>query len=71
MCAKSGSLAEAQEVFDELPTKDIVSWTALMAGYAKQGFGEEALNFLEQMQQEGMSPDAVTVVCSLKACVAA
>lgn len=40
----------------------------MVAGYAKHGFGEEALNCLEQMQQEGMSPDAVTVVCSLKAC---
>eukprot|EP00250_Pteridium_aquilinum_P000158 c10176_g1_i1 orf=1-411(-) len=35
MYAKCNSLAEAQEVFDELPVRDVVSWTALIAGYAE------------------------------------
>lgn len=35
MYAKGGLLGEALEVFDELPVRDVVSWTALMAGVSK------------------------------------
>eukprot|EP00250_Pteridium_aquilinum_P018784 c24206_g3_i1 orf=1-414(+) len=33
--AKCGSLSEAQEVFDKLLNQDVVSWSALIAGYAE------------------------------------
>ncbi|KAI5065698.1 hypothetical protein GOP47_0020393 [Adiantum capillus-veneris] len=68
MFAKAGLLALAQEVFDRLPFRDVVSWTALITGYVEHGLSEEALKCLEQMQSEGVLADAITVVCSLKAC---
>eukprot|EP00250_Pteridium_aquilinum_P018309 c24031_g6_i3 orf=390-1436(+) len=61
---KCGLLAEAQEVFDRLSVKDVVSWTALMAGYSDHGQEEEALSCYEQMQAQGIPPNAVTFVCS-------
>ncbi|KAI5071883.1 hypothetical protein GOP47_0014134 [Adiantum capillus-veneris] len=66
--AKCGSLIEAHEVFNKLPVRNVVSWTALIAGYAEYGQGREALILFEKMQHEGISPNAVTFVCSLKAC---
>lgn len=66
--AKCGVLTEAQEVFDELTIRNIVSWNALISGYAEQMHSEEVLMCFEQMRQEGMSPDAVSFSCSLKAC---
>eukprot|EP00250_Pteridium_aquilinum_P018820 c24213_g3_i1 orf=2-1585(-) len=68
MYAKFGLLAEARAVFDQLPLRDVVSWTALIAGYAEQGLREEVQNCLRQMQLEGCSPNVPTYVCSLKAC---
>eukprot|EP00250_Pteridium_aquilinum_P016285 c23034_g24_i3 orf=64-732(+) len=68
MYAKCGLLARAQEVFDNLPYRDVVSWNALITGYADYGHDEEALQCFEQMQLEGVLADAVTFVCSLKAC---
>ncbi|KAI5068812.1 hypothetical protein GOP47_0017157 [Adiantum capillus-veneris] len=68
MYAKSGALEKAQDVFDGLPTRNLVSWNALIAGYTQQGRVEGALNHFYRMQEEGISPDAVTFVCSLKAC---
>ena len=68
MYAKCGALSKAQLVFDELPTQNVVSWTALIGGYAQYGHGEKALCCFEQMQQKGLSPDALTYVCILKAC---
>ncbi|KAH7420506.1 hypothetical protein KP509_13G010300 [Ceratopteris richardii] len=68
MYVKSGDLILAKEVFDRLPVQDVVSWTALIAGYVDHGHAEEALCCFEQMQLEGVTPNAVTVVFSLKAC---
>ena len=41
--AKCGSLSEAQDVFQKLPTRNVVSWNALISGYTQQGLGEIAL----------------------------
>ncbi|MCO5561502.1 hypothetical protein L7F22_015123 [Adiantum nelumboides] len=43
-------------------------WTALIAGYVQKGQGQDALNCFERMCHEGLSPDAVTFTCILKAC---
>ena len=68
MYAKCGLLLEAQEVFDGLPIRDVAAWTSLIGGYARHGHGESALKCVEQMQSEGLSPNALTLVCILKAC---
>jgi pentatricopeptide repeat protein len=68
MYAKCGELAQAQKVFDELPIRDVVSWTALISGYVQGGDAEEALNCFEQMLQGGFSPNSVTFLCILNAC---
>ena len=68
MYAKCGSLVKAHEVHDELCVRDVVSWNALISGYAEHGRSHEAMNCFEQMQNEGFSPDASTFICILKAC---
>ncbi|KAI5058728.1 hypothetical protein GOP47_0026898 [Adiantum capillus-veneris] len=68
MYAKCGSLSKAHQVFDELPAKDVVTWTALIGGYAEHEHGEEALELFGLMRQQGFLPNAVTFICSLKAC---
>lgn len=68
MYAKCGSLSEAQEVFNKLPARDVVSWTALMSGYAEHGPAEKALECFCQMEQHSISPNAITFACVLKAC---
>ncbi|KAH7276797.1 hypothetical protein KP509_39G022100 [Ceratopteris richardii] len=70
MYAKSGMLAQAQQAFGRLLQRNVISWTALIAGYAEHGFGLEALYCFEQMQLEGIHPNAITFVCTLKACCA-
>eukprot|EP00250_Pteridium_aquilinum_P018843 c24218_g12_i1 orf=1-438(+) len=68
MYAKCGLIANAQEVFDTLVSRNVVSWNALIAGFSQEMHSEKALNCFRQMQLEGFSPDAVTFVCILKAC---
>ncbi|KAI5081458.1 hypothetical protein GOP47_0004641 [Adiantum capillus-veneris] len=68
MYLKCGSLVLAKQVFERLPERDVVSWTAMIAGYVEHDHGEKALQCFEQMHLEGVSPNSVTLVCSLKAC---
>ncbi|KAI5055280.1 hypothetical protein GOP47_0030425 [Adiantum capillus-veneris] len=68
MYAKCGSLAKAHQVLDTLPKQSNVSWSTLINGYTEHGLADEALNLFRQMCSAGVSPDAVTYVCCLKAC---
>lgn len=68
MYAKCDLLLEAVEVFNKLQVKDVVSWTALIAGYAKHGSGLEGLKCFEQMKLEGIHPNAFTFTSVLRAC---
>ena len=68
MYAKCGSLAKAQQVLEGLPIRNIISWSALIVGYAQHGQGHEALECFQMMESEGLSPDVVVFTCILKAC---
>ena len=64
---KCCSLSEARAVFDNLSNRDVVSWTALMTGYADKGLWEEVFHFFECMQLERISPDVISFLCNLRA----
>ncbi|KAH7426424.1 hypothetical protein KP509_10G001600 [Ceratopteris richardii] len=66
--AKSGFLAEAQTVFNTLPVRDVIAWTALITGYAEHDRGDDALYYLEEMQREGVYMNVATLTSALKAC---
>ncbi|KAJ7542125.1 hypothetical protein O6H91_10G090900 [Diphasiastrum complanatum] len=68
MYAKCGCTDDARELFNSMSERDVVSWNAMIAGYAQNGLGKEALALYEQMKQEGVQPDNVTFTCVLSAC---
>ena len=68
MYATCGDFEGAQALLVMLPSRTVISWNALIAGYAKHGHGDEALDCVKEMQIEGLIPDAVTLICTLKAC---
>ncbi|CAK9227338.1 unnamed protein product [Sphagnum troendelagicum] len=68
MYAKCGSLEDALKVFNKMPSRDVVTWNAMIGGYAIHGHGKEALKQFEQMREEGVQPDDTTFVCLLSAC---
>ncbi|KAH7285781.1 hypothetical protein KP509_33G045700 [Ceratopteris richardii] len=68
MYASCNKVSLAQEVFDQLGMQTVVTWNALISGYTDHGCGEQALICLQQMREEGIAPDVVTLVCSIKAC---
>eukprot|EP01018_Ginkgo_biloba_P020997 Gb_22288 [translate_table: standard] len=68
MYAKCGSIEEARQVFDKMPQRDVVSWSAIIAGYGMHGHGKVALSLFYQMELTGMKPDHITFVAVLSAC---
>jgi pentatricopeptide repeat protein len=68
MYAKCGSIEDAQKVFNKMPMHDVVTWTAMLKGYAMHGLGKEALRHFEQMSQAGVEMDQVTFISLLSAC---
>ncbi|CAM6033659.1 unnamed protein product [Sphagnum compactum] len=68
MYAKCGSMEDAWRVFNTMPSRDVVSWNAMLGGFALHGHGEEALAHFERMCEEGIEVDNVTFVCLLSAC---
>jgi pentatricopeptide repeat protein len=68
MYAKCSMFARASEALQQLPMRDVVSWNALIAGYSQEGFYEETLRCVEQMEREGLSPNEATFLCILNAC---
>ncbi|KAL2897939.1 hypothetical protein RDABS01_039721 [Bienertia sinuspersici] len=68
MYCKCGSIDEANTVFNGIIEKDTVSWNTMIAGYARHGFGQEALVIFESMIQAGARADDVTMVAVLSGC---
>ncbi|KAK2975454.1 hypothetical protein RJ640_007800 [Escallonia rubra] len=68
MYCKCGDIEEAHDVFKGISEKDVVSWNTIIAGFARHGFGKEALNLFESMKRAGIKPDDVTMVGVLSAC---
>ncbi|XBI58892.1 hypothetical protein VPH35_040055 [Triticum aestivum] len=66
--ARYGNLPQAQQLFDEMPKKSIVSWTALITGYGMHGHGDMAIKLFQRMVSEGVQPDNVAMVALLSAC---
>ncbi|XP_020081089.1 putative pentatricopeptide repeat-containing protein At3g47840 [Ananas comosus] len=68
MYVKSGSLGDAKAVFYESRRDDVVSWTAMLGGYAEHGRSEEALELFDKMRHIGLKPDRVAFIGVLAAC---
>eukprot|EP00250_Pteridium_aquilinum_P001505 c11700_g1_i1 orf=1658-2854(+) len=67
MYGKCGNLKEARRVFDNHSERDIVTWNAMLAGYALSMQTHEAFKLFMGMLQEDKA-DVVTCVNILKAC---
>ncbi|XVF39198.1 hypothetical protein PTKIN_Ptkin01aG0016400 [Pterospermum kingtungense] len=54
MYVKCGKLESARMVFDQLDSKDLISWTAIMSGYAMSGRIREARELFNMMPEQNI-----------------
>lgn len=68
MYSKCGNLEDAWNLFLEMPQKDVVTWNAMITGYAQHGAGQKALGLFNDMREKGTRPDWITFMAVLIAC---
>ncbi|KAA8519750.1 hypothetical protein F0562_014006 [Nyssa sinensis] len=68
MYSKCGSIDDAGRAFSEIPERGIVSWSAMIGGLAQHGHGRAALHLFNEMLEDDVSPNHVTLVSVLCAC---
>lgn len=68
MYSKCGSLNDALVVFNRMPQQDVVTWSVLVAGYAKHSDYQSAVHFFHNMQKLRIRPNGVTYLSLISAC---
>lgn len=65
---KCGRLDDACKMFDEMPEKNSVSWTAIITGYIESDRFMEAIDVFKRLLEINLRPDSFTLVRILSAC---
>ncbi|MCO5576327.1 hypothetical protein L7F22_030136 [Adiantum nelumboides] len=68
MYSKCGDICAAYLIFYRLCSQDVISWNAIVAGYALHGLAIESLLLVIRMQQTDSKPNDVTFLGMLSAC---
>ncbi|XP_062116527.1 pentatricopeptide repeat-containing protein At3g47530 [Humulus lupulus] len=68
MYSKCGCLEKAYEVFKGIRNKNVVSWSAMISGFAINGHGKEAIDAFKEMVRMRVPPDPQTFTGVLSAC---
>ncbi|PIA62828.1 hypothetical protein AQUCO_00200682v1 [Aquilegia coerulea] len=67
--SKCGCLNDSVKVFEGMSEKDVVVWSAMIAGYGIHGLGREAIRTFSQMIETSVvKPNSVTFLSVLSAC---
>ena len=68
MYAKSGSIEDAQVVFERMEECNVMTWNIMIGGLGQHGRGQDALELFRKMKADGLVPDAYSFVALLSAC---
>ncbi|KAG0495886.1 hypothetical protein HPP92_000577 [Vanilla planifolia] len=68
MYFKCCAVETAEQLFNKMIERCIVSWTTMISGYIVNGLHEEAFALFEKMEAEGVEPDLHFITTALHAC---
>ncbi|KAL6143234.1 hypothetical protein ACLB2K_053929 [Fragaria x ananassa] len=68
MYMKCSAPQEAVDLFKRMSKKDVVSWIAMLSGYAQNGMAYKSMGIFRNLLLDGTQPDAVSMVKILAAC---
>ncbi|XP_056163196.1 pentatricopeptide repeat-containing protein At1g62260, mitochondrial [Syzygium oleosum] len=69
MYSRCGAIVEAQTIFDEVKLqKNVITWNAMIGGYASHGLAAEALELFNLMKRFEVRPTYITFISVLSAC---
>lgn len=64
---KTTNVVDGEKIFNEMPEKNVVSWTSLLSGYSRNGLVDQAIETFFRMQAEGIKPNPLTFATVLGA----
>lgn len=68
MYARCGDMDSSIKAFNEMDSRDVFAWSAIIIGFSNHGFAETALQYFSQMIDEGIKPNDITFIGVLSAC---
>ncbi|KAL9165528.1 hypothetical protein ABFS82_06G176300 [Erythranthe guttata] len=66
--AKCGKIEKSRTIFDGMRRKNAITWSTIIAGYARNGLGGEAISLFRTMKRLKMFANSLTMVSILRAC---
>ncbi|XP_019057407.1 PREDICTED: pentatricopeptide repeat-containing protein At1g62260, mitochondrial isoform X2 [Tarenaya hassleriana] len=70
MYSACGAINDARRIFNETkPRREVITWNAMIRGYASHGYAEEALTMFRTMKNCKIQPTYITFISVLSACV--
>lgn len=68
MYGKCGDIDNARRIFDDMISRDVVSWNSMIISLSHHGLANDVLKLFQTMQDMGMKPNSVTFLGILSAC---
>ncbi|KAI4337893.1 hypothetical protein L6164_016259 [Bauhinia variegata] len=68
MYAKFGFIGDALNIYNEIKSRDLISWNTIMMGLAHNGRVFMTLDLFKELIREGTTPDRITFSAVLLAC---
>ncbi|CAO1947314.1 unnamed protein product [Urochloa humidicola] len=68
MYARSGDVDSATLRFQEMESRDVVSWSAVISSHAQHGCANDALRIFSEMMDAKVVPNEITFLGALTAC---
>ncbi|XVE88505.1 hypothetical protein DITRI_Ditri19aG0074500 [Diplodiscus trichospermus] len=65
---KCGNFGSAQQVFEEMPKKDVIPWSFMISRFAQSDQSEEAVYLFCRMRQAFVVPNQFTFASAIQAC---
>ncbi|KAK4788967.1 hypothetical protein SAY86_020286 [Trapa natans] len=65
--AKCGLMKEAIRTFEQMPTRNVISWNTMLTAYA-HGDGKTTISVFEEMVKSGFAPNSVSFLNVLASC---
>lgn len=60
MYSKCCSVNDSRRVFNQMPERNVITWTSMVTGYAQNGQSDEAMILAREMLRLGLKPNYVT-----------
>ncbi|TVU12690.1 hypothetical protein EJB05_46344, partial [Eragrostis curvula] len=65
---KCGEMNISRAIFDRMTSRDVVTWNAMIHGYALNSLGQMAIETFENMKEAQVDPDDITFLGLLSTC---